>query len=384
MASFAFLSRHKEREARKAGSFLNGYTNTAPPALRWGVMGCANIASKNALAILSADGNRLVAVASRSLLKARAWASARGIAQDKAYVGYDLLLADPDVDAVYIPLPTTFHREWVLKAAAAGKHVLCEKPVAPTAREAAECVKACADAGVVWMDGVMFMHHRRLAAMRAVLDDAGRFGAVRHVTSDFSFPGDDAFHANNIRVKADCEPLGCLGDLGWYNIRFSLWAHGWAAPATAQCTYHRAADGDVPVECSGVLAWADGRSATFHCAFTQALTQTAAVIGTKGRLSLNDFVVCKDAERVTFDVQTDAGMVDTARVCVATDRREATDGCCQEAAMFETFAGLAQGGEGGRAFWGRVSVLTQAVVDACVASATAAGGAAVAVEVPAV
>ena len=181
---------------------------------------------------------------------------------------------------------------------------------------------------------------------RRALVDAARFGAVRHVTSDFSFPGDDAFHANNIRVKADCEPLGCLGDLGWYNIRFSLWAHGWAAPATAQCTYHRAAEGNVPTECSAVLSWADGRSATFHCAFTQALTQTASVVGAKGRLSLNDFVVCKDARKVAFSVETDAGMRDSARECVAITTTTATENCCQEAAMFETFAGLALGGPG--------------------------------------
>jgi predicted dehydrogenase len=120
------------------------------------------------------------------------------------------------VDAVYIPLPTGVRKEWVLKAAAAGKHVLVEKPVACTLEDAREMVAACAVNGVLLMDGVMFMHHDRLATVRSLLDSRvlGERTPSKMVAS-FSITGDDAFFSENIRVDTKMEPLGALGDLGW-------------------------------------------------------------------------------------------------------------------------------------------------------------------------
>ena len=139
------------------------------------------------------------------------------------------MLEDDEIDAVYIPLPTSLHLEWVVKAAQAGKHILCEKPVARDAAELATMLAAVAAAGVEFMDGVMFMHHDRLEAMAAVLhgDPFASFGEVQRVTSGFSFSAPDEFFASNIRASAAGDPLGCLGDLGWYCVRFGLFAFGW-------------------------------------------------------------------------------------------------------------------------------------------------------------
>ena len=125
---------------------------SSPSVIRWGVMGTANIANIVLPALVAAPGCEVLACASRSDEKAKAWAAERNI--PRAYGSYQQLLADPDIDAVYIPLPTTLHVEWVHKAAAAKKHILVEKPVALTAEDARAMVEACDTAGVLLMDAV--------------------------------------------------------------------------------------------------------------------------------------------------------------------------------------------------------------------------------------
>ena len=142
-------------------------------------------------------------------------------------------------------------------------------------------------------------HNERLDHMRAAID-AGRIGAsgVQHVSSAFNFRGDESFFGSNIRIKADADPLGCLGDLGWYCVRLSLFAFAWDMPATATAVLHAATSDGVPTSLSGVLTWAhregdaaDGsvapRSATFHCSFTHALSQWAHLTGEEGSIELN-------------------------------------------------------------------------------------------------
>ena len=169
--------------------------------------------------------------ASRSKDKATQWIADHKLLAGgtEAVEGYDALLARDDVDAVYVPLPTALHLEWVVKAAEAGKHVLCEKPVALTADDLSTMLAACDAANVQFMDGVMFMHHARMSKMDTFLrgDPYGDFGEVQRVTSGFSFMGDEDFFKSNIRASSSADPLGCLGDLGWYCVRFGLFAFGW-------------------------------------------------------------------------------------------------------------------------------------------------------------
>ena len=139
------------------------------PKVSWGILSTAGISTRVCLAIQGSHNSEVVAVASRSLEKASEWAKTHGV--PTAYGSYEALLADPAIDAVYVPLPTALHKEWCIKVAQAGKHVLCEKPVASSEGELREILEACSAAGVQFMDGVMFMHNERLPVMRKRLYD---------------------------------------------------------------------------------------------------------------------------------------------------------------------------------------------------------------------
>src|SRR5262245_45570570 len=277
---------------------------------RIGILGAATIARKNWQAILNSGNAILTAVASRSRERAeqfiRACQASAPFQMPPRVCGYDELLASRDIDAVYIPLPTGIRKEWVLKAAAAGKHVLCEKPCGATAAEVAEMIAACDKANVQFMDGVMFMHSSRLPAMRQVLDDGQSVGRIRRITSQFSFLGGEEFARQNIRVNSTLEPLGCLGDLGWYNLRFTLWAMGYQMPQRASgrvLTAARQAGGDdVPVEFSGEMFFAGGASASFYCSFITQNQQWAVVSGERGALAVADFVLPFFGSEAAFSI----------------------------------------------------------------------------------
>ena len=138
----------------------------------------------------------------------------------KPIAGYDAMIGSDDIDALYIPLPTAVRKSYVLKAAAAGKHVLCEKPCGVDASHLQEMIDACASAGVQFMDGVMFMHHRRFELLRRRIADL-KFSPT-FMDSAFTFKADAPYLRSNIRTSIDTEPLGCVGDLGWYSIRMAL------------------------------------------------------------------------------------------------------------------------------------------------------------------
>jgi predicted dehydrogenase len=192
--------------------------------VRWGIMGCAEIARKNIRAIRLSPFAELVAIASRNIEKAEHFALQNNMSPIKIYGSYEDLLADSSVDAVYIPLPTTLHLHWVKKAAIAKKHILIEKPVALSSIELDEMVSVCIENGVNFMDGVMFMHHKRLKSILHVLNDPIP-RKVKKVHASFSFNGrSEEFMNGNIRTSAAGDPLGALGDLGWYCIRIGILA----------------------------------------------------------------------------------------------------------------------------------------------------------------
>ena len=171
----------------------------SPLTVRVAIVGSASIAKKNALAILRSERCTLVAVASRSLARAQEWCASIGLEGVRCVEGYESVLADGGVDAVYVPLPTTLHRDFVLKAAAAGKHVLVEKPVGVTAAEVREMVAACRAGGVALLDGTMFVHHARFEQMDRLFADE-QFWAPTRVSSAFTFWGDEAARARVPKV----------------------------------------------------------------------------------------------------------------------------------------------------------------------------------------
>ena len=244
---------------------------------RWGFLSTAAIARKNWKAIRLSGNGRVSAVASRDAGRAQAFidecaAEVPQSAEAVAVDSYQALLDRDDVDAVYIPLPTGMRKKWVLAAAQAGKHVLVEKPVAVNAEDAQEMVDACQQAGVQFMDGVMFDHSRRLEAISQKLAAGEVVGKLRRIATHFSFSGDEEFQKSNIRTDSELEPHGCLGDLGWYCIRFTLWAAGLRLPSRVSArtiTPLQGSDspGAVPGEFSAELQFDDGVSAAFYCSF---------------------------------------------------------------------------------------------------------------------
>lgn len=330
---------------------------------RWGVIGTAGIARKVVRAMHLSRHASPVAIASRNLDRALAFAEDTGL--ERAHGSYEAMLADPEIDAVYIPLPTGIRRAVVIDAARAGKHVLSEKPVAPHVAAAEEMIEACSDAGVQFMDGVMFMHHARLAKMREHLPRLGP--QVDYVASVHSFkPASEAFFKENIRVNPETEPLGCMGDLGWYNVRFSLFLANYALPRTARGVFHRMING-VPTHATAELVFPDGMVSSFQCSFHHPTRQWADVCGPEGRLHVHDFVH-GGWEEATFDVDTGmtlkpmaAGVADGPETIRTTD-------CIQEQVMIETFSAIALGNAAPDPFWPEVALKTQRVLDAIMRS----------------
>ncbi len=246
-------------------------------SVRWGILGVAKINDRLMPAFHTMKNGQLKAIASRSLEKAREAATKAEIPQ--AHGSYEALLADPNIDAVYIPLPNHLHDEWSRKAADAGKHVLCEKPLTPTAAEAEALVDYCAKRGVKLMDGFMWPHHPRTAELKKHLVD-GTIGAVQRVDASFTFqlPRD----ANNIRLQSAAAG-GSLLDVGCYPVYGIRWAMG-AEPvkvfATAQF------ENGVDLQLSAILWFGDNRMATFDCGFTLTLRQRLDIVGEKGVISV--------------------------------------------------------------------------------------------------
>ena len=182
--------------------------------VRWGVLSTANIDRKVVPATRAAERCEVVAIGSRDRGRAEAAASEFGIA--RAYGSYDEVLADPDVDAVYIPLPNHLHAEWTIAAARAGKHVLCEKPLAMTAADAERMISACEAEGVLLMEAFMYRLHPTWEAVREITA-SGRIGELRAVQSWFSYFNDDPTDIRNILEAGG----GALFDIGCYSVNLS-------------------------------------------------------------------------------------------------------------------------------------------------------------------
>jgi predicted dehydrogenase len=351
---------------------------------RWGILGTANIARKNWQAIRFAPNCTLTTVASRQIDRSRQFVaecqSHAPFPQPPRCLGsYEELLRSDDVDAVYIPLPTVVRKAWAVEAAKAGKHILVEKPVGATESDVREIVSACEANRVQFMDGVMFMHSERLQQLRSVLDDEVSIGSVERITSEFTFGATPQFFAENIRATSDLEPLGCLGDLGWYNIRFALWVMRWSMPlrVRGQILAARQRPGSpepVPVDFSAELAF-PGASASFYCSFITQIQQWASIAGPTGSLHISDFVLPWHGSELAWELSQpvfylrgcDFHMERHVRRSAVREHSN-SDPSAQESRMFTHFAELVKRGTPD-AFWADIAIKTQRVTDACLASA---------------
>lgn len=295
---------------------------------RWGILSAAAIARKNWKSILLSGNGSVTAVASRSLNRAQQFIEEcnREVSSPcpvAAVESYEDLLSRDDVDAVYVPLPTGIRKEWVLKAAKAGKHVLCEKPVAINADDAQEMIAACRDAGVQFMDGVMFDHSTRMDGLRDTIADAATFGTLRRIQTHFSFCGDESFEESNIRASTGLEPHGCLGDLGWYCIRFTIGMMDGQLPTHVAARTLRSVgatvnpdgseSGGVPGEFSGELYFESGATAGFYCSFLSSNQQTATISGDRGYVTVDDFVLPLRGGRLPWQLHRHDLQIDNCR-----------------------------------------------------------------------
>ncbi|MGH2671856.1 MAG: Gfo/Idh/MocA family protein, partial [Actinomycetota bacterium] len=220
---------------------------------------------------------RVVAIASRDAGTSQAAADRLGI--PTAHVSYEALLADPEVDAIYNPLPNHLHAEWTIAAARAGKHVLCEKPMAMNAAEAQTMVDACSSAGVRLMEAFMYRLHPSWEAVRELVA-SGRIGRLRAVQSWFSYFNDDPANIRNVLEFGG----GALMDVGCYSVNLSRMLFG-REPDRIEASVTRDREMGVDVLTSAVLGFGD-EVATFTCSTRTEPDQRVHVYGSRGRISL--------------------------------------------------------------------------------------------------
>lgn len=351
--------------------------------LRWGILSAAQIARKNWQAIRLSGNGTVVAVASRNSSRAKAFindcqAQVPMEAVPQALGSYEELIASKDVDAVYIPLPTGLRKEWVIRAAEAGKHVVCEKPCATSIADLRVMIEACRAHRVQFMDGVMFMHSRRLDRVREVLNDGASVGEIKRITSAFSFGAPPEFFTSNIRADKVLEPYGCLGDLGWYDIRITLWTMKEQLPR--RVTGRILNDvGGVPTEFSAELFFENGVSSSFYCSFLTALEQWVQISGSKGYLRFPDFVLPFFGSEVAFEVNN---AFQSVRGCnfdmeprwrtVSVPEYSSSHPTSEETNLFRNFASQVLSGSL-NPDWPQIALNTQRVMAACFESAQANG-----------
>jgi predicted dehydrogenase len=247
-------------------------------SLRLGILSTAKIArTKVVPAMQRAKRCEVMAIASREPGRARAAADELDIPH--AHGSYEALLADPDVDAVYIPLPNHLHVEWTIAAARAGKHVLCEKPLALTADDAQRAIDICEAEGVRVMEAFMYRLHPSWVALHELVT-SGRIGQLRAVQSWFSYYNDDPRNIRNIQEFGG----GALYDIGCYSVNLSRMLFG-GEPTRVQAASVRDPASGTDVLTSGILEFGDG-VATFTCSTRVEDDQRVHVYGTQGRISI--------------------------------------------------------------------------------------------------
>ena len=247
--------------------------------IRWGVLGCAGIAAKAVIpAIQSSRLGRVAAIASRDAEKASAMATRFGI--EKTYGSYEDLLSDPDIDAIYNPLPNHLHVPMTIKALEHGKPVLCEKPIALNAAQASELAEAQKAANLPVAEAFMVRHHPQWKKARAMIAE-GRLGDVRAIQTIFAYYLDDP---KNVRNQADIGGGG-LFDVGCYAINTARFLFD-AEPLRAIALMENDPVFGTDRLTSGLLAFPEGRQLAFTCSTQLSLTQKVTVIGTRGRLEI--------------------------------------------------------------------------------------------------
>ena len=276
--------------------------------IKWGVLGTAGIAKGCTIPGMQLASNcELTAIAGRSLEKAEQFQKEFGF--EKAYGSYEELLADPDVQAVYIPLPNELHYEWTIKALKAGKHVLCEKPLAPTEKEIEEMFRTAKENNVYLMEAFAYLHSPIVSAIKEELDN-GTIGEIRYMENAFLTSDYDM---SNIRMRKETFG-GSTYDLGCYCTSQILWMMG-QEPKTVQAVADFSQEG-IDKLTTGFMVFESGARASFTCGMTLETEKDyridrLQIFGTKGKIVSDvafnqegkcDYTICIDGKKITKTV----------------------------------------------------------------------------------
>lgn len=322
--------------------------------VRWGILSTANIGRAAVIPAIQASGNgKVVAVASRDEGRAKEFARAHGI--PTAHGTYEALLEDPGVDAIYIPLPNSMHLPWTVRAAEAGKHVLCEKPLALDAAQCREMAAAAEGAGVLLMEAFMYRFHPRTEQVVRMARE-GAVGPVRIMRSSFTFR---LTNPDNIRLSARLGG-GSLMDVGCYCVNVTRTVMG-EEPAEVQATANWAASG-VDEELVAILRFESGAVAHFDSSLTTERREFYEVSGPDGTLVVEDAFL-PGTDHVEIAVHRGRREGETVRI----------PGADEYQVMVEHFGDCVLHGRPLR-YTAEEAALNMAVIEALYASARSGGG----------
>ncbi|TFE28157.1 Gfo/Idh/MocA family protein [Cohnella luojiensis] len=319
--------------------------------LRWGILGCAAIADRAVIpAIQASETGELLGIASRDETKARNKAEQFGI--PKHYGSYEAMLTDPDIDAVYIPLPNHLHKEWSIAAAKAGKHILCEKPLAMDAKEAQEMVDFCKETGVHLAEAFMYRHHPRIARVKEIIA-SGEIGKLRGIRGVFTYNG--AANKGDIRQVKEWGGGG-LYDVGVYPLSAARLIMGVEPEAVTVQALFSAEHDDVDMMASGLVEFPGHVALTFDCGMWATFRNELEIVGTEGTIVLKpSFLPSKETDDIAIHVGDSV-------------RREGPYGIDAYAAQSDQFARVVWGEEP-PAYTAQDAVANMRLLDACLASA---------------
>jgi len=257
--------------------------------IRWGVLGCARIARENLIPAMQRSSNsEFHAIASREAAKLAECRAKFNV--PKTYASYDELLRDPEIDAVYVPLPNSLHREWTIKAAENGKHVLCEKPMALNAAECRDMAAACAANQVTLMEAFMYRYTARTRQVLEIIR-SGALGEIKFISSTSRF-----LLANPASIKLKPElGGGALYDVGCYPLNFIGMVLDEAAqsgpgrsPLPESLSVECVRTGGIDVIFSALLKYPGGLIGSLNCGFNAQKRVCSEIIGTKAALEIPD------------------------------------------------------------------------------------------------
>jgi len=266
--------------------------------LRWGILGCASIAKWSVIpGIRLSEHNEVKAIASRSIETAQATAAELQI--PIAYGSYEEMLADPDLDVIYIPLPNHLHKEWSIKAARSGKHVLCEKPIALNSVEAAEMARVAKEENIIMAEAFMYRYHPRYKLIKQMIAD-GEIGEVRHIRGGFTF--NNGASTDNVRYVKEWGG-GSLYDVGCYPISAARYILEREPIATTVQAMFSEKHGGVDMMASGLLEFSDDVALVFDCGMWAAPRSPLEIIGTDGIIELPNAFLSHTEEGSYFYVR---------------------------------------------------------------------------------